>query len=572
MLHNNFLNRFREKIFFKSDIPITYNTGYFAFFFVLIMYPIIQLIMKPSWMLGGGLFQEASTNYYFYANSPLWSERLFATDAGYVQLPQRLIALLGTLLRFPDAVIPYYYTWVGTILTGLMGAVFCLPRFRILVRSDALRALTSFILLFGLNFETTTFINFTYFDIIPIALCSALALADDTRDVPKWAWFIPLLFWAKPSVLSGLPMVCAIAFISKPRFQKIAVISFLISVVQIFTLYIYHQKGVFAVTENYTFFEKIFAAFLYFPSAFSLYALGIATSNYKTLILIGYLFFFSILIFSFLHRDKINSLFFVGMNIVFFSSLINVFAISVIYNFHIYNYTSPNFSRYNVTCFWGAILVVCGVVEHVSKKIQSLTGRSLPYLSVSLLFAWLLATNFHGKLLGNSLPPTSPFLGNSMWQEMAPLLKATHERLCIPVDPFPRTYDRGCQVLYRGIEPQEASYKEAPSIDSTGVMVTMPQGTQNGNLLYVSVPARPFVGNSFVSAQLLVKMKNGSEEIFSGSRALPISGGIIFLRGKHAVKISDIDTIVLKTDREIEVLFNDKISKDSPVIMPMGFM
>lgn len=559
-------------MFLESDIVPDSKGSYFPFLFVLIMYPVFQLLMKPNWMLGGGLFQEASTNYFFYANSSQWSERLFATDAGYVQLPQRLIALLGTLLYFPDVAIPYYYTWTGTIITGLMGAVFCLPHFKILVKSDSLRILTSFVLLLGLNFETETFINFTYFAIVPIAFCSALALADDTQDVPQWAWFIPLLFWSKPSVLAGLPMVCIIGFVSKPRFRKIAIISSLVAAIQIFTLYVHHQKGVFTTAINYTGFEKIFALFLYFPASFSLYISGISTSNHKILILSGCAILFLIIVISLMYRSKVNSLFFVGMCVILFSAFLNVFALSMFFNYHMDNYSSPGFSRYNVTFFWGAVIIVCGFIEILSRKIKSVTGLSLPYIGVSFLFVWLLATNFYSKLLKNNLAPTSPFLGNSMWLEMAPLLKETNDRLCIPVDPFPRVYSRGCEVLYSGIEPQEASYKEVSSIDTTGVIVKMPQTTKDGNLLYISIPAKPFVGNNFVNANIIITMKNGSVEIFSGSRYLYIDGGLILLKGKHSVKINEIDNMLLKTDVNLNLLFNDGISKESPVIMPMGFM
>lgn len=575
MFFSGYLAALRNKIFLKQETYIPYGVSkkdYLPFFFVLMVYPILQLAMKPNWMLGGGIYEEASTNYFLYANSPLWSEKIFATDSGYVPLPQRLIAVLASLLRFPDISIPYYYTWGVTIITGLMGAIFCLPRFRVLVKSDFLRILTSFIILLGINFDTATFINFTYFDIVPIAFCSALALADKTQDVPKWAWLLPLLFWAKPSVLSGLPMVCMIALISKPRFQKIAIVSALVAVIQMFTLYVHHQKGVFAFTEHYTLFEKISAVFLYFPTALSLYTLGMSSPNHKFLIAVGCFVLFLIGLFLFFYRARSNALLFVGLNIIFFSIVINVFAISIRYNYHMNNYNSPSFSRYDVTCFWGGILIVCGIIESLSKGMEKFTRLNIPYIGASLFFIWLVSTNLHNKLLQNNSVPISPFIGNSMWLEMAPLLKETDDRLCIPVDPFPRAYGRGCEVLYSGIEPQEASYENVPSIDTTGVTVQLPQATKEGNLLYISIPARPQIGNSFVKAQIFIKMKNGSEEIFSGGRKLSIDGGVILLMSKEDIKIKDIDSMVLRTDSNVRLLFNDHISKGSPVIMPMGFM
>ena len=161
--------------------------------------------MQPSWMLGGEMWAEMATNYFPNANSPSYFHKLFSTDAGYIPVPQRLIALVGNALNFPAGSIPYFYTWSATLLTGMMVGTFCLARFRILVKNDALRFCAAIVILIVADFETKTFINFTYFAAFFVAIITSLALVDDIEEVPWWAWFVPILMVSKPAVLSALP-------------------------------------------------------------------------------------------------------------------------------------------------------------------------------------------------------------------------------------------------------------------------------------------------------------------------------------------------------------------------------
>ena len=50
-----------------------------------------QVAMQPNWVLGGGMWAKMATNYFTNANAPSYLQKFFATDAGYIPVPQRQI-------------------------------------------------------------------------------------------------------------------------------------------------------------------------------------------------------------------------------------------------------------------------------------------------------------------------------------------------------------------------------------------------------------------------------------------------------------------------------------------------
>ncbi|MEY4845566.1 MAG: hypothetical protein RL312_1847, partial [Pseudomonadota bacterium] len=109
------------------------------------------------------MWAEMATNYFPAAESNDWRVALFATDAGYIPLPQRLIALAARLAKVRADLIPYVYSASALILTPLMVGVFALPRFRPLVGCDFTRLAVVLVVLGAADLETRGFINFTYF-------------------------------------------------------------------------------------------------------------------------------------------------------------------------------------------------------------------------------------------------------------------------------------------------------------------------------------------------------------------------------------------------------------------------
>jgi hypothetical protein len=110
--------------------------GWNYFVGIIFGYFLYLLLMQSDWIISGAMWAEMATNYYPIAMEKRVYLRLFATDAGYIPLPQRLIAYSSFALNLPYKVIPYFYTVVSIFATGALVAVFALNIFRVLIRVD----------------------------------------------------------------------------------------------------------------------------------------------------------------------------------------------------------------------------------------------------------------------------------------------------------------------------------------------------------------------------------------------------------------------------------------------------
>lgn len=222
----------------SAVLPALRAKDYALFFAIALLYPLYQLALNPDWMLGGQMWAEMATNYYANAAADTWAQRLFALDAGYFPIPQRIIAAICASLGVPSVSVPFVYTWSATILTGIIVSTFTLPVFRAVLRPDTLRAIVTLTVLLVADFETRTFINFTYFGGFLAVTVTALALALGKEDVPRWVWIVPVFFLSKPAVLAALPAMIAVAFVAGNRFRWIALVSFVLGSAQTIRLLI----------------------------------------------------------------------------------------------------------------------------------------------------------------------------------------------------------------------------------------------------------------------------------------------------------------------------------------------
>lgn len=293
-------NSFQNWLF--GNTPKTKETRdnrYPSIYFIscIIFYSVYLLLRQPGWTFGGGMWAEMATNYYVNSNAPSILTNLFSTDSGYIPLPQRIIAYLGSILKIPDFFISYYYTWSGILITSCMVGAFCLAPFRELVRSDCLRFICSIVILLVSDFETRTFINFTYYAAFFIAVTTALAMVQKDKDCPWWAWAIPLLIISKPAVLSALPAMLLAALFSKSRFKLITLFAGLLCAVQLANIYFNFSAGPFNPVNNFSTLEKIVSAGKYFIGFLGAFSLGryipIGTSKFLWL---GAFIFFSCLV------------------------------------------------------------------------------------------------------------------------------------------------------------------------------------------------------------------------------------------------------------------------------------
>lgn len=541
----------------------------------LVLYVAYQLAMAPDWVLGGEMWAEMGTNYFPNASSPSYLHRLIATDAGYIPAPQRLIALVGEVFGLSAASIPYYYTWSGMIISAVMVGAFCLPRFRALVQSDALRFFTAMGILIVADFGLRTFINFTYFAAFFIAATTALALVDDAEEVPWWAWFIPILMVSKPAALAILPAMILAAAVSKTRFRRITIVTVVLSLGQLVQMVISRHNGTMTDDHDFTLLSKFIALNQYF---FGLLGEYIAGPNFHLdkhqAIIAGLVFTLASVWVITEIKNKANALIIVGFSLLFFNVLLNTFALSGSWNRDMVQLSAP-LHQHIIVGFFGCVMVMAGALVSVTDLVSSKFRFSAINVFAALAFAaWFVGTGWLATGKQMSRHPDSPVVNNSQWQIMAHAIDSGASPLCVPLDPVGWMYTRDCARLYPAnlINPQDFHFERVSPANEAYTLSVTPPGSLAGNtLVSLAVLVRPLSADpSRVIVKAHIQMNDGSSKFYSGSRSLGDGGGLILLAGTENIPIRNISSIKFIFDSPVEIALNPKERGDVPAIYWMG--
>jgi hypothetical protein len=545
------------------------------FLLTVLFYVCYQLAMQPGWVLGGEMWAEMATNYFPNANSPSYFLKLFATDAGYIPAPQRLIALVGNLLNLPASAIPYFYTWSAIFLTGMMIGAFCLAQFRILVKNDALRFLTAIAILVIADFETRTFINFTYFAAFFVAIVTALAMVNDTKEVPWWAWFIPIFMISKPAVLAALPAMVVVAMVSKSRFRWITIAAVALSIGQIVQMIISQKAGMISQANEITFLSKVtIASIQYFFGLLGRYVVDQNFQINKYFSMLAGLFVFSASGFAiFKSHSKARALIIVGLSLLFFNVLLNSFTLSDSWNSDMARLAERNIYRHIIVGFFGCILVVVGALACLTDSNPTSSKPGVFHTLAAVYFlVWFIATGWLSYGIKESQEQVSPRHNNSQWQRMAKVIDSTEPILCVPIDPFSWIYGRNCSLLnpsmnfgqeYRGILETNSTYSLEfipPSWLSPHYVISMGILVKPSKLKTMRIVAK---------ARLTAA--NGVHLEMFGDRQLTFAGGgLLLLSGVPGSKIKGVNSVRIDFNAPVDVRFITEPSNTTPAILWMG--
>ncbi|PRC93977.1 hypothetical protein [Solimicrobium silvestre] len=572
----NIRNRLFEMSIPASNEPMQSNLcPTILFSLTIFFYILYQLAMQPGWVLGGEMWAEMATNYFPNANSPSYLQKLFSTDSGYIPAPQRLIAFVGNQLNLPAASVPYFYTWSAIIFTAMMVGTFCLAQFRILVKSDLLRFLTAISILMVADFETRTFINFTYFSAFFVAIVTALALVDDSEDIPWWAWFVPILMVSKPAVLAALPAMILVAMVSKSRFRWITIIVVALCIGQILQMVTSAQTGMMPFRINeITFASKVIASFRYFLGFLGGYVIGQTPQLTTYFLMLAGLFVVSVSGFAIFNRkSKAGALIIIGLSLLFFNVLLNAFALSDLWNLDMTRLDGIPVYRHIVVGFSGCIMVASGLFSALThQKTSKPSGHFRKNLGALLFFVWFTGSgwlSFAGKI---SREPRSPTINNSQWQNMAVAIDSGISPVCVPIDPWWKgtswMYQRNCSVL-----------KPAPAWEDGLVLIsnplffdlTPPSAISDKTLIAAAILVKPFsTQKAFIEVQMLIKLVDGNVMYYAGARNLNSSGGLLLLTGKESIAIKNISSVRLIFNVPVEIALAANDPTGVPGIAWMG--
>ncbi len=538
---------------------------------VLVLYVLYQIAMQPGWILGGEMWAEMATNYFRNAQSPELMQKLFATDAGYVPVPPRMLALVAALLSLPAAAIPYFYTGSALLFAAVMVGAFCLRDFRALVPSDPLRFLTALAILVVTDFETRTFINFTYFAAFFVTIVTALAWVQRERALPAWAWSLPVLVVSKPAVLAALPAMVVVALRAGTRFRRITLTALACCAAQVACMALHKQDvGTIAQAQGIPLSAKLMTTVKYFIGLVGTYLPGpdwvlpadwiLPAGGIGVVLMLGLCR---------LRRHPAGTLVVLGLGLLLFNMLINAFALPGDWNSDMAKLGKFSVYRHMIVGLFGCTLAMSGLVAMLFHY-QSPRLRHLALLAPPVFFAWVLMSGWLQVGLMINRAPVSPTIDSGHWQRKAPLIDANEPGVCVPLDPFSwGIFGRQCAMLNPAMD-MGLSYRVIhPGPDGKVVLEwEAPPAVQDRDLISMGLLVRPATRQqTLLTAQATVTAASGEPHRLSGSRTLSITGGMLLLEGPSGTSVPQPRRVLVEFNQPVEVRYS---ANEQPTALWMG--
>ncbi len=167
----------------------------FAISFVSIF--LLLFFKYPSLSYKAEVWAETGSNFFVYADQLPLLECLMQADAGYLPLLPRIVSILVVQLFGIREYFPITVQLISLCFVAGFASILTWSKLRILFPNDLLRLLLSISIAALPAYELFTFINFSYFAIIPTMLMVAI----DKSILSYRSWFL-LLFAVLCGILS----------------------------------------------------------------------------------------------------------------------------------------------------------------------------------------------------------------------------------------------------------------------------------------------------------------------------------------------------------------------------------
>jgi hypothetical protein len=561
----------------------TPTSAYVLFALAVLFYPVHQLLTRGELLLSGSMWAEMGTNYYATTQDPSLVQRLFATDAGYIPLPQRLIALAGGTLGIPPATVPFLYAGSAILLAALLIASFCLPVFRAVVTSDGMRFVLAITLMLVPDYETRTFINFTYFAVVPIVAVTALAAVQRDRDVPAWAWILPVFMLSKPGVLAALPAMVLVAVVSRPRFRWITLVSVVAGLIQAFQLALSSSSGSSLLqASDQSALSKLITALKYTLGFTGRLVLGPGTTlGAYPLMFAGLVVLVASVAATVFLRSRAAPLVWIGLSLILFTMLIDTFSFSAAFTRDLAMLSNPSFDRRFVVALIGALFVVTGLVAMLVEGPRTAAAaarlgrfpvaRMTSVVGTAVLAAWLFLAGWSDYAAVINRTFGVPVANVSQWEQMSPLINSGEPVVCVPLDPFSWVYGRNCDNLSEKVIPFYYGWRPTQQEDGTSTVdLTVPREVRGSKLASLGVLVRPQSGMSTVSGRAVVTDDRGRETVLTAEGQVPPDGGLLQFLGRPTPLIENARSVRLEFDDGVDVAAVDPSAVQTTIVLWMG--
>jgi len=328
---NNIIGKNLNQIY-KSISSIKYLDIY-LFAISIIILVIAQCIQYPSLTYHAEIYVENGTNFFIHAYQDKLLANLFITDAGYLPLTQRLIALLVVKGFHIIAWYPYFTQFFAIIFIAVSSSLITLNIFRNFSHSLLIRFLLGLAIGLISDYELHVFINFIYYGAIILFLLLFL----NKENISKFLLFIlgllsGLIILSKGQFVVFLPIfiVFAIVHFRKKEYRSFGyfLIVILAASIQLIVIKSNSQGahvGLFLVP--YYFIKTLY----YFVLSYRHVFLGYVLKPKINLIIIPFLFMLFIIAIKKLIREKkyqVLTIFFVGNFIAICSLFLTVIVLN----------------------------------------------------------------------------------------------------------------------------------------------------------------------------------------------------------------------------------------------------
>ncbi|WLG43453.1 tetratricopeptide repeat protein [Pseudomonas sp. FP1740] len=557
------------------ESPLGYKVlgGSSMLVWLAVLFHVIYLLaLQPNWLLGGAMWAEMGQNYFNNANATSLLQNFFAVDAGYVPLPQRIVAYVGALFSLPAVSIPYYYNWMSVVLVSFLICSFAADRFRAVIESDYLRFFVVLAVLMVADFETRTFINFTYFSVFFIGVIIALSLLDRDSELPAWTWLIPIIFVSKPSVMTILPALLIAAMFRSGRVRAIAIVSVMVCLLQMVQLFLSASSGWTPLqASDSSLFYKCYLAVIYTLTLFSRFLVGPSfQSSMGVFVGVGAIATFVFGWFAVKSRSS-RPLMLVGCSLVFFTALLNCLAFGRVWDSSFLPTLSDfRISRYVIAAYIGFVFIVSALSVSFMSSTWGASNRISRFAGLAIFSVWFIGAGWASYGAKISRDWTAPGVGNSYWKEFSSSIDQGISPLCVPIDPFPWLYGRNCEWLTPLPEQAYILKRVLKSEAGFVIEVPVPESVQGKKLISIGLFVKPVSDLDVrVHGRALVENAEGGRFELKGDRMLSNTGGLLLLTQAPGAYIESVSRIQIFFDRGVDVAYQQR-SELQPSIILMG--
>lgn len=420
--------------------------------------------LDPSLTYSPEIWAEAATNYFSTPFDVGFWKSFFTLDFGYLPLWPRIIASFTYLFSLSSKNVTLIYQIFSILFICFSTSYIALKNNAHFIKSDILRFFLSILFSFLLDYELHTFINFSYWGLIPVSfylLSNFFVGSNNSKSCLKLTMgvLVIITLLSKAMMVSLLPLLIIIFFHNKDKRKYASVLISAVFFQLIITLLNAPTDNGYQLPKNIIeTLKNVLMYFFTFPFLSFLPPQSLVSGSFPIYTLAGIISMIA-LIFAYKKRESKYLLISIFLSYGF-SLLITLKAYPKI--FHISQFqTFPIELLKTRLLFFPVIYMYTALFWFVSDKLENLRNRKLyyPLLIVFLLFIFSKNPSFNLTTLGRlkSFPEVHHSLFESSQNpEIEP---------CLPINPYPwHLNTRNCSLIPS--ELSESSFITIPKEQS----------------------------------------------------------------------------------------------------------